>query len=159
MSFLVAGSGTADATIPWTSAIGITNDGRVSFPAATAQNYGISNATAITVNSGSATIASCSIVSVGKPILVTLTGDINPVGGPSWCYINIYRNGARVGKYIIAESLSNSSNIPYALSTIDIPGAGTHTYTGFITIGGANPIQFGETGDVQAPTILAIELL
>jgi hypothetical protein len=139
--------------------IKINNTGRVSFPTATAQNYGLSNATAVTINSGSGTIASCSITSVGKPILINLTGDINPVGGPSWCYLYIYRNGSPIGKFIIAESPGASTNIPFALSTIDIPGAGTHTYTGYTTIGGANPIQFGETGNSQAPTILAIELL
>jgi hypothetical protein len=139
--------------------IKINDAGRVSFPTATAQNYGISNAAAITVNSGSATIASCSIVSVGKPILVTLTGDINPVGGASWCYIYIHRNGSPIGKYIIAESPGASTNIPFALSTIDVPGAGTHTYTGYVSIGGSNAIQFGETGNGQAPTILAIELI
>jgi hypothetical protein len=139
--------------------IKINNTGRVSFPTATAQNYGLSNATAVTINSGSGTIASCSITSVGKPILINLTGDINPVGGPSWCYLYIYRNGSPIGKLIIAESPGASTNIPFALSTIDIPGAGTHTYTGYTTIGGANPIQFGETGNSQAPTILAIDFL
>jgi len=140
--------------------IKISDAGRVSFPTTTAQNYGLSNSTATTISAGaSGTVASCSITSVGKPILVNVTGDINPISGPSWCYIYIYRNGSPVGKYIIAESPGASANVPFALSTIDIPGAGTHTYTGYITVGGSNSIQFGETGNGQAPTVLAIELL
>jgi hypothetical protein len=140
--------------------INISDTGKVSFPAQTAQNYGLSNSTASIVVSGATqTVASCTITSVGKPIFVNLTGDINPLGGSSFCYIYIYRNGAAVGKYIIAESPANSTNIPFALTTIDIPGSGTHTYTAVVNVAGALPIQFGETGNGQAPTILAIELL
>jgi hypothetical protein len=140
--------------------IKINNAGRVSFPTATAQNYGQSNASAVTITNGtSGTIASCTITSVGKPIFVNLTGDINPIGGASWCYVYIYRNGGQIGKYIIAESTASSANVPFALSVIDVPGAGNHTYTGYVTVNGASPIIFGETGNGQAPTILAIELI
>jgi len=140
--------------------IKINDAGRVSFPTATAQNYALSNSSAITVNPGnSATIASCTITTSGKPVFVNLTGDINPIGGPSWCYVYIQRNGNNIGKYIIAESTASSANVPFAVTTIDTPGSGTHTYTGYITMGGGNAIIFGETGNGQAPTVLAIELL
>jgi hypothetical protein len=140
--------------------IKINDAGRVSFPTATAQNYGLSNSAASVVAVGATqTIASCTITSVGKPIFVNVTGDINPVGGSSYCFIYIYRNGSPIGKRIIAESPGSSTNIPFALTTIDIPGAGSHTYSAVAYVQGSYPIQFGETGDVQAPTILAIELL
>jgi hypothetical protein len=140
--------------------IKISDDGKVSFPAATAQNYGLSNSTAVTINSGAGgTIASCTLTTTGKPVFVNVTGDINPVSGASYAYIYIYRDGSAIGKYIIAESIANSANIPFALTTIDVPSAGSHTYTAYAQVSGANAIQFGETGNGQAPTILAIELL
>lgn len=138
----------------------ISDAGRVSFPTATAQNWALSNASAITVNpSNTATIASCTITATGKPILINATGDINPIGGASWCYLYIHRNGSAIGKYIIAESTASSANNPFALTTIDTPSAGSVTYTIVCVMGGGNPIIFGETGNGQAPTILAVELL
>jgi hypothetical protein len=140
--------------------IKISDAGRVSFPTTTAQNYAVSNATATTISSGgTATVASCTLTTTGKPVLINVTGDINPIGGGSYAYIFIYRDGSQVGKKVIAESSQNSMNIPFALCHIDIPSAGSHTYTAVANVGGANSIQFGETGDNQAPTILAIELL
>lgn len=141
--------------------IKINDAGRVSFPTATAMNYAVSNASAITVtnNCSPTGVASITITTSGKPVLLAVSGDNNPLGGASWCYVMIFRNGSAVGKRVIAESTANSANVPFSLTHIDTPSAGTYTYTLAISVCGSNPIIFGETGDVQAPTITAVELL
>lgn len=139
----------------------INNAGKVSFPTTTAMNYAVSNASAITVtnNCSPTTVASITITTSGKPVLLAVSGDNNPLGGSSWCYVMIFRNGSAVGKRVICESPSSSSNVPFALTHIDMPSAGTYTYTVAVSVCGGYPIIFGETGDVQAPTITAVELL
>ena len=141
--------------------INISDAGKVSFPTATAMNYAVSSATAVTVtnNCSPTTVASVTLTTSGKPVLITVSGDNNPLGGPTWCYVMIFRNGSSVGHRVIAESPGNSVNTPFALTHIDTPSAGSNTYTVNVSVCGSYPIIFGETGDVQAPTITVVELL
>jgi len=141
--------------------INISDTGKVSFPATTAMNYAVSSATAVTVtnNCSPTTVASVTLTTSGKPVLITVSGDNNPLGGPTWCYVMIFRNGSAVGHRVIAESPGNSVNTPFALTHIDTPSAGSNTYTVNVSVCGSYPIIFGETGDVQAPTITVVELL
>ena len=125
----------------------------------TSQNFSVSSATAITVNTSTpTTIASTSITTTGKPVLLVATGDCNPAVAGDWHYLQIYRNGSRVGKIIINQTSGASHNNPFALCHIDTPAAGTHTYT-LMASQGSGSITYGETGNDQAPTILAVELL
>ena len=140
--------------------IKISDVGRVSFPAAVAQNYGVSNATAITVNTTTpTTICSVTITTNGKPVLLVATGDGNPLQAGGWQNLRLYRDGTAIGKLIISENGGGSSaNCPFALTHIDNPSAGTYTFT-VKAWQGSGAFQYGETGDVQAPTICAVELL
>jgi hypothetical protein len=140
--------------------IKISDVGKVSFPAATAQNYGVSNATAITVNTTTpTTICSITITTSGKPVLLVATGDGNPLQAGGWQNLRLYRDGTAIGKLIISENGGgNSANCPFALTTIDSPSAGTYTYN-VKAWQGSGAFQYGETGDDQAPTICAVELL
>jgi hypothetical protein len=119
----------------------------------------MSNATAITVNTTTpTTIASCSITTNGRPVFLNATGDMNPLGtGANWNIIQFYRGETQIGKRIIGESTGASVNIPWALTTIDSPTAGTYTYT-VRAWQGAGTQVYGEGGDIQAPTIIAMEL-
>ena len=123
-------------------------------------NYAVSNATMISVSTTTpTTIASCSLTTTGKPVLVNATGDMNPTTAPgNWNYLQLYRGETQIGKRIICESTANSVNNPWALVMIDAPSAGTYTYS-VRAWQGAGTQQYGETGDVQAPQIIAVELL
>jgi hypothetical protein len=140
--------------------IKISDVGKVSFPTAVAQNYGVSNATAVTVNTSTpTTIASVTITTNGKPVLLVASGDGNPDQAGGWHNLRLYRDSTPVGKLIISENAGGSSaNCPFALTHIDTPSAGTYTYTVKAWQGNAS-FTYGETGNDQAPTLCVVELL
>jgi hypothetical protein len=136
----------------------ITSGGKLR-SSATSQNYAVSSATAVTVSSATpTTIASVTITTTGKPVLLIGTGDCNPNAGGDWNYIGIYRDSTRVGKLIINQTSGASYNNPFGITHIDTPGAGTYTYT-LKANQGSGTITYGETGNDQAPTIVAVELI
>jgi hypothetical protein len=120
----------------------------------------VSNATAITVNTGTPTaIASCSITTTGKSVLLVGTGDGNPNQAGGWQRLRLYRGETAIGKQIISENPGgNSANCPFAVCFIDTPSAGTYTYS-IRAWQGSGSFTYGEEGDVQAPTIWASEVL
>lgn len=120
----------------------------------------VSDATAITVNTSTPTaMASCTITTVGKAVLLVATGDGNPNQSGGWQRLRIYRDGTAIGKQIINENGGGASaNSPFAVCTIDTPSAGTYTYS-IRAWQGTGSFTYGEEGDVQAPTIWAAEVL
>jgi len=117
-----------------------------------------SNATAITVSSGTyTTIASTSITTNGKPVLLVFSGDMNPNGSASWGFSRFYRGETALGKAILIES-GNSLNTAVGNVWIDTPAAGTYTYSIRWSVAAGPGHVFGEIGDVQAPNFCAIEL-
>jgi len=125
-----------------------------------ALNYSVSNATAITVNTGTpTTIASCSITTIGKAVLLVGAGDGNPNQSGGWHRLRFYRNESEIGKQIINENAGgHSKNCPFALCFIDTPSAGTYTYS-IRAWHGSGSFTYGEEGDHQASTIWAVEVL
>ena len=125
----------------------------------TSMANGSSNATAITVATATPTIiASVTITTKGKPVFVLGLGDMNPAVGGDWQNYRIYRNGTAIGKSYIGQTAALSYNLPFSVCLIDTPSAGTHTYE-LRAWQGVGTITYGETGDVQAPTIIAIEVM
>jgi len=140
--------------------IKISDAGKVTFPTATSMANGVSSATAITVNTSTfTTVASVTITTTGKSVLIVGTGDMNPVGGPTWFLHSIFRDGTEISHRVLAESAAASMNVPFAVCHIDTPSAGSHTYTIRVSQGGGYAATYGETGDIQAPTIFATEVL
>lgn len=119
----------------------------------------VSNATVITVNTITPTvIASCTITTKGYPVLLVATGDQNPNQAGGWHYVQFAINDIAIGKLIINENAGgNSKNCPFALTTIHHPPAGTHTFQ-VRAWQGSGSMTYGESGDVHAPTIVAVEL-
>ena len=145
---------TSDANKPVSSATQTALNGKASINA----NWSMSNATSVTVNTGTpTTIASCSITTNGRPVLIIGTGDANPAAAGDWNYITIYRGESQIGKLIINQTSGASHNNPFGITTIDSPAAGTYTYS-LRAYNGAGSITYGEIGNVQAPTIIAMEL-
>jgi hypothetical protein len=116
-----------------------------------------SNANAITTSTSTYTaIASCSITTNGRPVLLVFSGDSNPVGGSGWGFSRFYRGETALGKTLLIET-ENSTNVAVGNVWIDTPAAGTYTYSiRWSVIVGSQ--TFGETGDGQAPNFCAIEL-
>jgi hypothetical protein len=116
-----------------------------------------SNATAVTVGTSTyTTIASTTITTNGKPVLLVFSGDMNPATGTGWGFSRFHRGETAIGKAILIES-GGSLNAMCGNVWIDTPSAGTYTYSiRWSTI--VNSIIFGEVGDVQAPNFCAIEL-
>jgi hypothetical protein len=62
------------------------------------------------------------------------------------------------GKVLNENAGLNSINGAWANSTIDVPSAGTYSYQ-IRAWRGTGDMQYGETGNIQAPTICAVELV
>lgn len=120
---------------------------------------GSSNATAISVNTSTpTTIASVTITTKGKPVFVLGLGDMNPDVAGNWQYFRIFRDGSAIGKVYIGQTANGSYNLPFSVCVIDTPSAGSHTYD-LRAYQGVGVITYGETGNDQAPTIIAIEVM
>ena len=132
----------------------------ITSPSTPSMTYGVSSATAITVNTATPTaICSVTITTKGKPILIVATGDGNPNQAGGWHILQIYRDGSAIGKSIINENAGGAScNGPFALTHIDVPAAGSHTYE-VRAWQGSGSFLYGESGDSQAPNIAVVELL
>jgi len=124
------------------------------------QAKAVSDASAVTVNSATATtLASVSLTTTGKSVLLTACGDSNPGQDGGWFYVRLYRDTTELGKkYIVENQGTTSQNYMFAIMDIDDPSAGTYTYS-VKAYQGSGTHVFGETGNVQAPTITAMEIV
>lgn len=124
------------------------------------QNFAVSNATSITVSTGTATpIASVSLTTTGKPVLLVATGDANPLQTGGWHFTQFSIDGTLIGKRVLNENGGGASkNCPWSNTHIHQPPAGTWTFA-INAWQGVGSMTYGETGDVQAPTIIAVEIL
>lgn len=94
------------------------------------------------------------IPKVGKCLYLAICGDQNPTGN-GWSHIKILKNNILLTGQI-AESTSDSCNIPFNLSLLDIK-LFPCTYT-FTIKQGAGTSTYGEDGDFQAPQIVVFEI-
>jgi hypothetical protein len=124
------------------------------------RNYAVSDASAITVATSSPTaIAAVTLTTTGGPVLLIATGDANPLQTGGWHWYQFYRDSTAIGKKVLNENAGlNSINGAWANSTIDVPSAGTYSYQ-IRAWRGTGDMQYGETGNIQAPTICAVELV
>jgi len=122
-----------------------------------AMNYAQTQATKQTsISADGVTIVSTSITTSGYPVQVMVTGDAENSAVGAWVKLQLYRDSTAIGKIIHVEGSAGSENIPYALTVIDAPSAGTYTYalkTASAVAGGT--YNFGET---DGPVLTAIEL-
>ena len=124
------------------------------------QAKSVSDAITVTVNSTTATtLASVSLTTTGKNVLLTACGDSNPGQDGGWFYVRLDRDTTELGKkYIVENQGTSSQNYMFAIMDIDDPSAGTYTYS-VKAYQGSGTHVFGETGNVQAPTITAQEIV
>jgi|LakMenEpi03Aug12_release.lakeMendotaPanAssembly.Ray.scaffolds.fasta_scaffold206126_3 hypothetical protein len=121
-------------------------------------NYVQSDTGSVTIASSSTTPASVvnvSITTTGNPVFVSCTGDANPATGGGWCVFQLYRGSTAIGKKVQAESSDSNENVPYGITCIDNPPAGTYTYSLKVTsIAGSN-FTFGEP---DGPNLTVFEI-
>ena len=120
-------------------------------------NYSTGLGSQITVATTTPTIiASCSITTKGRPVLIIGTGNMNPLDASVWQVLGLYRDSTQVGKIQVIESRGASWNTAFALNHIDVPAAGTYTYS-IKAWQGSGSGQYGESAGSDAPEINAIE--
>ena len=124
------------------------------------QVQGISDASAVTINSTTATsLAEVTITTTGKPVMLTACGNSNPGQTGGFFLYRLYRDSTEIGKRHKAENGGTSSqNFVFAITHIDVVTAGTYTYS-IKAYQGSGTHTFGEDGDVEAAVITAHEIL
>ena len=124
------------------------------------QVQGISDASAVTINSTTATsLAEVTITTTGKPVMLTACGNSNPGQTGGFFLYRLYRDSTEIGKRHKAENGGTSSqNFVFAITHIDVVAAGTYTYS-IKAYQGSGTHVFGEDGDVEAAVITAHEIL
>lgn len=99
---------------------------------------------------------SLTITTYGRPVFVSVCGDLNPLEESCWIQIQLYRDGTELS-YMICESHSSSNNNPFCLNYLDTVAAGSHTYRLRIYIGGGSG-TLTENGAHEAPNFMAYEI-
>lgn len=107
------------------------------------------------ISSAGTTIVSASITTNGYPVQVTVTGDVENNSAGGWVVLQLYRGSTAIGNPVHAESSAGSENVPYALSVVDAPAAGTYTYALKLNNSAGGTFNFGES---NGPVITAVEL-
>lgn len=99
---------------------------------------------------------SLTITTSGGAVFLNMNGNINPLNAGGWVQVHIKRDGTEIVAQTV-QSPSASHNIPYSISYIDVPSAGSHTYNFSMTVG-AGTIQNNENGANYTPQMMAFEL-
>jgi len=151
-------------SFPWVDIQVIGGNAPTTFESGTL-NYVQVTPSQVTITNGTATpfnIASLSITTVGNPVQVTCSVDFNPSAQAAWVRLQLYRDTTAIGQVLQAEpgaTAGANPNIPFTITCIDTPSAGTYTYyckvitVSYGTV--AADIKFGET---TGPIMYAIEL-
>lgn len=96
------------------------------------------------------------ITSKGRPVFISVCGDLNPLEASCWIQIKISRDGNELS-YMICESHDISNNNPFCLNFLDIVGAGSHNYRLQIYIGGGSG-TLTEDGGIHSPNYMVFEI-
>lgn len=106
------------------------------------------------------TVVQASItVQQGSKVFATACGDMNPTNAGDYHYYRIYRDSSSISQVYIGQTASGSYNLPFSISYVETSGlnAGTYTYS-LKVFQGVGTITYGEIGNVQAPTIILMEI-
>ena len=100
------------------------------------------------------------ITTTGNPVQVTCTGEFCSTAPSTWVQLRLFRGSTSIGTILQVDlGPAANANIPFTLTFIDTPGAGSHTY--FTRAIAASfqgvPFLIGE-GVGHGPVMTAIEL-
>ena len=108
------------------------------------------------ISASGATIVSVSATTAGYPVQVLVTGDAENSAAGGWVKLQLFRDSTAIGKIVHVESSAGSENIPFALTVIDAPAAGTYTYSlKTVSAVATGTMNFGET---DGPVLTVIQL-
>lgn len=151
------GAGTSAITAQTGIPGGDITSGTVNVARLPAARYATGQGGQLTVSSTTpTTIASCSITTTGRPVLIIGTGNMNPIDASVWHRIYLYRDSSPIGNYTVIESRGASWNTAFALNHIEVPAAGTYTYSIRAALGSGQG-QYGEESSAGAQ-ISVVEL-
>lgn len=108
------------------------------------------------INNNSSIDKTLTITSKGRPVFISVCGDLNPLEASCWIQIKISRDGNELS-YMICESHDISNNNPFCLNFLDIVGAGSHNYRLQIYIGGGSG-TLTEDGGIHSPNYMVFEI-
>ena len=141
-----------------TSAQYLMADGSITTSSSTVSlNYSQTQSAKVSgVTASGVTIVSTSITTGGNPVEVLVTGDGENTVAGGWVKVQLFRDTTAIGKIVHLESSAASENVPYALTVIDTPSAGTYTYSlQTVSVVATGAFNFGET---DGPVLTAKEL-
>ena len=155
------------ATIANSAIVGTISTSQVADSAITRAKMGFALANSrntqavVSISTGTPTaIASTTITTTGKPVILSGNMDFNPNEDVTWHWYAFYRDGSQVGGAFINDASNGaSSNVPVALSYLDTPAAGTYTYSIRCWVGTGSGGTFGETSAAQGAQMFAVEIL
>lgn len=126
-----------------------------------ALNYVQSTPSPVSSTSGTGfNLASGTITTRGNPVQLACAVDFNPTNQGAWVKVQLFRDSTAIGQIIQAEpggTAGGNPNIPFNITFIDTPSAGTYTYSCkcIDAAYASGTLRFGEA---SGPTLYAIEL-
>jgi hypothetical protein len=155
-------TGNAPFAVSSTTPVANLNIGGTATALSTATNYvqasGPNPIIVSTANSFPSSVVSAIINTNGRPVQITLYGDLKVQYANEYCSIRLYRDNIALGTDVMIKNLTtDGASAPFSLNYIDNPVAGSYTYYLKVTSAGGPPgtLSFGAT---SAPTITLLEL-
>lgn len=102
------------------------------------------------------------VTTCGRPVFITLSGDLNAPSEASSAFIEISRGVSGSGTHtqiadVMVNSQGGSINVPFCVSVLDPVPAGSWSYYCSITWASGTP-NFGEGSDNNAPVVTIMEI-
>ena len=120
-----------------------------------ALNYQQNAGTSVTIADVGALITGVEMMTSGKPVQISVTGEAANDTAGSWVIIQLHESNTPIGNAIQLEASAVSENVPYALNFIYTPEAGGHDFNLKVVDKSPGTWVFGEAG---GPVFNAVEL-
>lgn len=120
-----------------------------------ALNYSQQAGTSVTVNDAGAVITGVEMMTTGKPVQISVTGEAANNTAGSWIIVQLHDSNTPIGNAIQLEASAVSENVPYALNFIYTAEAGGHDFNLKVVSKSPGTWVFGEAG---GPVFNAVEL-
>lgn len=120
-----------------------------------ALNYQQNVVSPVTVSDNGALITGVEMMTTGKPVQISVTGEAENDTAGSWIVIQLHDSNTPIGNAIQLEASAVSENVPYALNFIHTPEAGGHDFNLKVVSKSPGTWTFGEVG---GPVFNAVEL-
>lgn len=100
--------------------------------------------------------AELTIETKGRPVFISITGDLNDLTIGAWAKIVFNRDGTDLCQQL-AQGQGTSQNIPFSMNYLDVVEPGTHRYVVTFVLGGGQ-CSFAEEGVLESPNFTVFEI-